>query len=47
VFSASEETIGKAWSGWQRHRAYFDWLETRGYEISAAEKRELDGKAPR
>jgi len=47
VFAATEETISKAWDGWQRHGAYFDWLAQHGYESTPAEKRELAGKAPR
>lgn len=45
AFSATEETIGRA-HGWQGHGAYFEWLKSRGYEITPAEKLALNGKAP-
>lgn len=45
AISVEEQAIGKAWSGWRSHKGHFAWLERHGYEISPAERAELDGGA--
>ena len=47
AIAATEETIHKAWDGWQRHGDYFKWLGEKGYKPTEAEQLELAGKAPR
>jgi hypothetical protein len=48
AWACQEAAINQSWSKWgDREKDYLGVLEEQGYTVSAAEKRELAGKAPR